>query len=97
MITLKKTLLASAALSVLAVSAEADTVSFTLGTENNTSAINVQAMHHWATLMDEQSNGELKMTIVDGGALGSGTEILQQLAGNEIQVSEQPHLTGPSL
>lgn len=94
MISTRAKILASAAFAALMTSpATAETVSFTLGTENNATAFNVQAMRHWAELMDERSGGELKMTIVDGGALGSGTEVLQQLSGNEIQVS----VSGPTL
>ncbi len=93
MIKSKTAVMAGIAVSALASGAWAETVRFTLGTENNSSAFNVQAVRHWAELMDERSGGELKMTIVDGGALGSGTEVLQQLSGNEIQVST----SGPTL
>lgn len=73
--------------------AHADPVQFTLGTENNSSDFSVQAMRHWKKLMAQRSGGDLDMVILDGGSLGSGTEILQQLSGNEIQVS----VSGPTL
>lgn len=81
------------ALCLLAAPLHAETVRFTLGTENNSSALNVQAMHRWADAMRDASGGELDMTIVDGGALGSGAEVLQQLSTDEIQVST----SGPTL
>ncbi|MCS0502001.1 TRAP transporter substrate-binding protein [Ancylobacter mangrovi] len=78
---------------LLALPAHAATVNFTLGTENNSSDFSVQAMQHWKKLLADRSNGELQMTIVDGGALGSGVEVLQQLSNDEIQVS----ISGPTL
>ncbi|QIB34632.1 TRAP transporter substrate-binding protein [Ancylobacter pratisalsi] len=78
---------------LLALPAHAGTVNFTLGTENNSTDFSVQAMHHWKELMAKRSNGELQMTIVDGGALGSGVEVLQQLSNDEIQAS----ISGPTL
>ncbi|MGP9805340.1 TRAP transporter substrate-binding protein, partial [Paracoccus sp. NSM] len=90
---MKQPLLAGCALLLATTAATAAPVRFTLGTENNSSDFSVQAVQHWKSLMEERSDGELQMTIVDGGALGSGTEVLQQLAGNEIQVS----ISGPTL
>lgn len=92
--TLTTQLLASAAaLCLLVGTASAQIVTFTLGSENNSSDFSIQAMKHWQALLAERSGGTLMMTIVDGGALGSGTEVLQQLAGNEIQAS----ISGPTL
>ncbi|MBM3605827.1 MAG: TRAP transporter substrate-binding protein [Alphaproteobacteria bacterium] len=90
---MKQPLWAGCALLLATTAAGAAPVRFTLGTENNSSDFSVQAVQHWKSLLEERSNGELQMTIVDGGALGSGTEVLQQLAGNEIQVS----ISGPTL
>lgn len=92
--TLTTQLLASAAaLCLLATAPNAQTVRFTLGSENNSSDFSIQAMQYWQTLLEDRSEGALQMTIVDGGALGSGTEVLQQLSTNEIQVS----ISGPTL
>lgn len=71
----------------------ADTVRFTLGTSNSANDFSVRAMEHWKGLMEERSGGELQMTIIPGAALGSGTQILQQLSTNEVQVS----IAGPAI
>lgn len=88
------TLCLAAAVSMAASSAAtAETVRFTLGTSNTSNDFSVQAMKHWQKLMADRSGGELEMNIVAGGALGSNTQILQQLSTNEIQVS----IAGPAI
>ncbi len=92
----KSTLVASlaAGLCVLSASgAAADTVRFTLGSSNSANDFSIRAMEHWKELLEERSGGELQMTIIPGAALGSGTQILQQLSTNEVQVS----IAGPAI
>eukprot|EP00752_Nemacystus_decipiens_P019287 g17343.t1 len=91
--TLLTTGLIAGALALATGGAAAETVRFTLGTSNSATDFSVRAMEHWKELMEERSNGELQMTIIPGAALGSGTQILQQLSTNEVQVS----IAGPAI
>ena len=84
----------AAALSVVtAGAASAETVRFTLGSSNSANDFSIRAVEHWKGLMEARSGGELQMTIIPGAALGSGTQILQQLSTNEVQVS----IAGPAI
>ena len=69
----------------------ADEVDFTFATTNGADDFSSQAVVRWQEAMREQSNGELNMTFVTGGALGGDQQLLQQLATNEIQL----HVAGP--
>lgn len=71
--------------------AAAKTVKFTLGTTNGPKDLSSLAMVRWQKAMKEQSNGELQMDFIPGGALGGDKALLQQLSSNEIQI----HVAGP--
>jgi TRAP-type transport system periplasmic protein len=71
--------------------AQAQSVTFTLGTTNGPTDSSVLAMERWMEAMALASGGALQMTIIAGGALGGDGALLQQLATNEIQL----HVAGP--
>ena len=78
---------------LLATTAQADVVKFTLGTSNSDKTPSTIAMKKWAEGMREASGGELDMQILSGGALGSDQALLEQLSTNEIQVN----IAGPTV
>lgn len=84
---------ASALGAALAIASEvgAEEVTFTFATTNGADDFSSQAVTRWQKAMLDASGGELNMTFVTGGALGSDQQLLQQLATNEIQL----HVAGP--
>lgn len=79
--------LTSAVAGVIALAGTAQAETFTVATILNANDVAVQAMKRWDDLLQEETDGRLKLNILAGGTLGGTRELVQQLSSGEIDVN----------
>lgn len=79
--------IAAAASVLICMGSAANAQTITLATILNQKDVSVRAMEKWNLLLNEKTNGEMKLNILSGGSLGGTRELIQQLSSGEINLN----------